>query len=157
MLSYAASFVGIPYRWWNPEVSCCDKEGPFYASLGSEVPMEVIQKGHMNCAGLLNLICRKFGLEIPGAKEEFFYAGGTVCWWDSFKSKGQLQPFDPSLIYPKGTILLRQYRSEEDQGHIAIVYDRTTIIHSWPEKGVLMEELDPTYYEAVVVGFLKNE
>ncbi len=108
----------------------------------------------MNCAGFLNLICRKFGLEIPGAKEKHFYAGGTRSWWLSFERTGQLKPFNPTQSYSPGTLLLRDFRSEEDQGHIAIVFDGTKIIHSWPEKGVVIEERMSDYYEGVVVGFL---
>jgi hypothetical protein len=155
-MSYAEQFLGIPYRWWNPSVSCCENTGPFWASEGPEVPIGEVQKGQMNCAGLLNLICRKFGLEIPGAKEKFFYAGGTRCWWLYFERKGLLQPFDPLVEYPKGTLLLRDYKSEDDQGHIAFVYDRTRVLHSWPDNGVAIEETAPNYYEAVVVGFVEN-
>lgn len=154
MLSYAKSFLGIPYRWWNPMVSCCENTGPFWACEGPEVPLEEVQKGHMCCAGLLNLVCRKFGLEIPGAKDLHIYAGGTGLWWDFFEETDRLQPFDPSVSYPKATLLLRKYKSEEDQGHIAICMGEDLILHSWPEKGVVLEPRDPNYYEAVVLEFL---
>jgi cell wall-associated NlpC family hydrolase len=156
MLSYAESLVGIPYRWWNPAVSCADETGPFYAVEGDEVPLETIQKGHINCAGLLNVICRKFGIEIPGAKEKYFYAGGTRCWWLYFQAQDRIEPFDAQKEYPKGTLLLRDFKQQGDEGHIAIVYDKRRIIHAWPEKGVVIEECDSTYYEGVVLGFLKE-
>ncbi len=156
MYSYAKTFLGIPYRWWNPDVSCCENTGPFWSAEGPEVSLEEVQKGHANCAGLLNLICRKYGLPIPGSKTKDYYAGGTVAWWTFFETEGNLQPFDIEKEYPMGTILLRKYRSVEDQGHIAIVCEKDKIIHSWPETGVAIADIQPDYYEAVVIGFLEN-
>ena len=156
MIAYAKNFLGIPYRWWDPAVSCSDETGPFYAVEGGEVPLDVVQTGHLNCAGFLNVLCRKAGIAIPGAKERHFYAGGTVLWWEFFDANGMLEPFDPLKEYPEGSILLRQYSSEEDQGHIAVCTGGKTILHSWPEKGVVLEEWDPSYYTKVVVGFFKN-
>lgn len=156
MLSYAKSFLGIPYRWWNPAVSCCDNTGPFWAAEGEEVPLNEVVKGHVNCAGLLNLICRKFRIEIPGSTSCHFYAGGTVSWWSYFDTLQILEPFEPAKEYPVGSILLRKYRSEEDQGHIAIVCEGLKIIHAWPDTGVAIADIQPDYYEKVVIGFLKN-
>lgn len=156
MLSYAKSFLGIPYRWWNPNVSCCENTGPFWAAEGTEVPLEEVVRGHVNCAGLLNLLCRKFGIEIPGSTSRHFYAGGTVSWWSYFEERQMLEPFDSTKEYPVGTILLRKYRSEEDQGHIAIVCESFKIIHAWPDTGVAIADIQPDYYENVVIGFLKN-
>jgi len=153
-LEYAEKLVGIEYRWWNPQKSCCESTGPFYAEQGDEVPVTEIQKGQLCCAGLLNVICRRLGLHIPGAVEKHFYAGGTGMWWDWFEEKSMLQPYKEGGIYPKGSILMRQYKSEEDQGHIAIVYDDERIIHSCSEKGVVIEKPWSDFYEAVIIGFL---
>ncbi len=155
MLAYAETLLGIPYRWWNPEVSCCDTSGPFWAGYTEEVPLEIIQKGHTNCAGFLNLLCLKFGLPIPGAKEHHFYAGGTGLWWQFFEESSRMAPYQEERLYPKGTILLRKYRDEGDQGHIAIIYDEKRIIHSWPEKGVVIEEPASDYYEVVILNYFK--
>lgn len=154
MLAYAETLLGIPYRWWNPEVSCCDTTGPFWASVGGEVPLESIKVGHLNCAGLLNVICRKFDIYIPGAAERHFLAGGTGLWWEMFEEMGVLIPYEEGKAYPKGTILLRKYKAIDDQGHIAIVYDEKRIIHCWPEGGVILDEPAPDYYEMVVLGYL---
>jgi hypothetical protein len=160
LLDYAASLVGIPYRWWDPAVSCCDTTGPFWAGAGGigEVRLEEIQRGHLNCAGFLNVLCRRAGLKIPGAREAHFWAGGTGLWWQHFEESGRMEPYDPAANYPPGTILLRKYYSEEDQGHIAVIYagggDSSQIIHCWPEKGVVIEAPAADYYEAAVRGFL---
>ena len=49
--------------------------------------------------------------------------------------KNNLLPINLDKDYPVGTILLRDYHNEKDQGHLAIVYDGnkklkyTKIIH----------------------------
>ncbi len=154
MLDYIHSLLGIPYRWWNPEVSCCDVVGPFWASEGGEVPIEQIRLGHLNCAGLLNVLCRKLQIEIPGAKERHWFAGGTGLWWDFFEESGWHESYDETKSYPKGSILLRKFRTIEDQGHIAIVWENGKVLHCWPEKGVIIEDPEKGYYERVVPGFL---
>jgi hypothetical protein len=156
MMEYAETFLGIPYRWWNPEVSCFDTTGPFWAGCTEEVSLETAKKGEMNCAGFLNLLCLKAGLPIPGAKEKHFYAGGTGMWWNFFEERGMMIPYEAGISYPVGSILLRKYRDEGDQGHIAIVHDERRIIHSWPEGGVILAEPDTTYYEMVVTGWLNK-
>ncbi len=65
-------------------------------------------------------------------------------------------PYEAGISYPVGSILLRKYRDEGDQGHIAIVHDERRIIHSWPEGGVILAEPDTTYYEMVVTGWLNK-
>ena len=155
MLAYAQTLLGIPYRWWNPEVSCCDTTGPFWAGATGEVPLPEIQAGHLNCAGLLNVLCRKLGIAIPGATEGHFYAGGTVSWWDFFTVTGRLEPYVEGVVYPPGSIFLRPFKyAREDEGHIAIAVEDGLILHSWPEKGVVIEKPEVGYYQAVVREFL---
>jgi uncharacterized protein YycO len=60
-----------------------------------------------------------------------------------------LHPFKSWLIYPEGTLLLRKYRSEEDQGHLAIYMAANSIVHSWPETGSCFATIEPHYYEYV--------
>ncbi len=157
MFTYAKSFLGIPYRWWNPAVSCCDTTGPFWAGCNAEVLLAEVQRGHLNCAGFLNVLCLRAGIPIPDAAEGGFYAGGTVSWWRFFEGAGKLKPYVEGAAYPPGSILLRKYYHEEDQGHIAIVCGEGLIIHSWPEVGVAIEKPAEGYYEAVVRDFLPWE
>jgi hypothetical protein len=154
-IEYAKSFLGIPYRWWDPAMSCCETTGPFWAEPGAEVPLELVRVGLMCCAGLLNLICRRFGLPIPGSLERHVWAGGTGLWWEYFEENGMAQPYEEGKVYPAGTILMRAFRKErEDEGHIAIATGDGQIIHSWPEKGVVIEPPEAGFYEVAVVGFL---
>ena len=147
--STIVSLLGIPYRFWDPKVSCAGDTGPFYAFNGPLPPLEQIQKEQMNCAGFLNLLCRSLGVPIPGAEEKFYYAGGTVAWIDHFRRRSCLRPFQPWIVYPEGTLLLREYRSIDDQGHIALYMGPNSIVHSWPEGGTCFATIQPHYYEFV--------
>ena len=155
IIEYAKHLCGISYHWWNPLVSCCESIGPFWAEAGPEVPYEYIVRGGLNCAGFLNVICRKFNLPIPGSIEKHIWAGGTYLWWDYFEKNNMIVPYNENTIYKPGTILLRPFKeAREDEGHIAIVYNETQIIHCWPEKGVVIEAPMRDYYEVAVIGFL---
>lgn len=142
--------LGVPYKWWDPSQSCAGDHGPFWAFDGPLPSREEIEKGEMNCAGFLNLVCRGLGVKIPGAESQYYYAGGTRVWHEYLQQKKVLKPFQPSLIYPEGTLLLRDFRLEkEDEGHLAIYMGPNSIVHSWPEKGSCFDTIQPDYYEFV--------
>lgn len=141
--------LGIPYRFWDPSVSCAGDHGPFWAHNGPLPSKERIQKEQMNCAGFVNLICRSLGVPIPGADALDYYAGGTRVWYEYLREKGVLLPFKSWLIYPEGTLLIRDYKTEEDQGHLAIYMGPNSIVHSWPEGGSCFATIQPHYYEWV--------
>lgn len=141
--------LGIPYRWWDPSVSCAGDHGPFWAFNGPLPSRKQIEEGKLNCAGFVNLICRTLGVPIPGADSNHWYAGGTGAWYDSLKEQGVLQPFLSSNVYPEGTLFIRQYKSEEDQGHLAISMGPNRIVHSWPEGGTCYATIQKDYYEWV--------
>ncbi len=129
-LAKANEFIGIPYSPWNPNVSCYGDHGPFWSFNGPAPTTEQVKEGLLNCVGLVNVIRRDLGLEIPGATDQSFYAGGTHEWCTYLNTLGHLQSFKITKVYPKGTLLLRRYRSEQDDGHVAIVSDKRQIIHS---------------------------
>jgi hypothetical protein len=119
---------------------------------------EVLWAGHMNCAGFINVLCLHEKKLIPGIHSKSFYAGGTAMWHSFLDDRSE--PFDLSKDYPNGTLLLRNYRSENDQGHLAVLVSSKTIAHSWPEKGVLLEDLSTfletnghAYFEVCVPAF----
>ncbi len=141
--------LGIPYRWWDPKVSCAGDHGPFWAFNGPLPSRDQLEEGQMNCAGFVNLVCRGLGVPIPGADKKEYYAGGTYAWHTYLQQKNVLKPFRSWIIYPEGTLLLRQYMSEEDQGHLAIYMGPNSIVHSWPEKGSCFDTIQPDYYEFV--------
>lgn len=149
LLKVIPTLLDVPYKFWNPNVSCAGDHGPFWAHNGPLPSHKAIEEGQMNCAGFLNLLCRSQGISIPGADEKDYYAGGTRVWHDYLQQKGVLHPFRPWLLYPKGTLLLRNYRSEEDQGHLALYMGPNSIVHSWPETGSCFATIQPYYYEFV--------
>lgn len=145
LLEYGKSLIGIPYRAWNPEVSCWGDQGPFWAFAGPVPPLDLVKKESMNCAGFINLLCRLQGAPIPGVAEQSYSAGGTGDWY--LYLKDNLLPFDPNVVYPAGTLFLRRYRDEEDQGHLAVSLGDGTVLHSWTTQGVAIDTIFPDYYE----------
>jgi len=141
--------LGVPYKCCDPSVSCVGDQGPFWAVNGPLPSREEIEKGGMNCAGFLNLVCRGLDQPIPGLVKADFYAGGTHAWYVYLQQKGVLRAFGSWHIYPQGTLLLRRYVSEEDQGHLAIYMGPNSIVHSWPEKGSCFDTIQSEYYEFI--------
>ncbi len=149
LLSIIPHLLGVPYKCWDPSVSCVGDHGPFWAFNGPLPSREEIEKGEMNCAGFLNLLCRGLGVQIPGVVKADFYAGGTHAWYVYFQQKGVLKPYSAWHFYPQGTLLLRRFVSEEDQGHLAIYMGPNSIVHSWPESGSCFDTIQSDYYEFV--------
>jgi hypothetical protein len=141
--------LDIPYRWWDPKVSCAGDHGPFWSFNGPFPSRKQMEEGQMNCAGLVNLVCRAKGIPIPGADTDNYYAGGTHAWYEYLHQKHILHPFESWRIYPEGTLLLRKYRSEEDQGHLAIYMGPNSIVHSFPGEGSCVSTILPHYYEYI--------
>ena len=90
--------------------------------------------------------------------------GGTEGWFQHFNrnvnGKNNLLSINLDKVYPVGTILLRDYHNEKDQGHLAIVYDGnkklkdTKIIHAYSssvmnrelnEPGVIIEDFSKSH------------
>ena len=151
VISYAKLYLGISYRCWDPTVSCYGDSGPFWAFEGAAPPLARVKKEYLNCAGLLNVICRHMGIKIPGTDDESYYAGGTYEWFVYLDRKKKLRPFVEGHEYPVGSLLLRRYKSEEDQGHLALVFGHGKHIHSWPEVGVCITQIEKNYYEFVAL------
>jgi hypothetical protein len=148
-LAKADEYIGIPYSGWNPDVSCYGDHGPFWSFNGPAPSFDRVKRELLNCVGLINIIRRDFGLEIPGAAEQTYYAGGTYEWYTYLDRKRKLKPFDPTKQYPKGTLLLRCFRDQDDDGHLAILRDKQKVVHSIRAGGVTHGGIWPDYYEFV--------
>jgi hypothetical protein len=146
-LAKADEYIGIPYSGWNPNVSCFGDHGPFWSFNGPAPSFDRVKRELLNCVGLINVIRRDLGLEIPGAADQTYYAGGTYEWYMYLDRKKKLHSFDPKKTYPKGTLLLRCYRDEEDDGHLAIIRDKQKVVHSIRAGGVKHDIVWPNYYE----------
>lgn len=145
-MDFITTFIGVPYAWWMEGDSCLGNKGPFWAAPASApfpTRQQLEQEG-VCCAGLINLLCRHLGLEIPGVAEGDEHAGGTYAWEAHLRRAGVLtaaELLDPATLAP-GTLLLLPFESELQQGHLAIVVEAGYIVHSWcedlpPRRGVM--------------------
>lgn len=127
-LFYALSLIGIPYRWYreNEKITGEDK---FWAA-NEPAPTAVYIRDNdlcIVCAGLVNLMRRYMGLSIPGldgkmGEDGLQWPGTTSTWFFYLQQKNRLHPLSLAKKYPKGTLLLRNFSSNEsDQGHLAIL------------------------------------
>jgi len=144
ILKYAKTLVGIKYKYWDPSMKDITDE-PMYATNDKVPSLKELKTKTINCAGLINLMRRKAGLQIDGlieGKPIYLTPGGTYTWFDYLKKEGRLSEFDYKKNYPKGTLLLRKYSSPKEQGHLAIIYNTNkkgqmyaNLLHSWTIEG----------------------
>ena len=132
-LAYAKTLVGVGYCAWDGR-SFLGNHGPFWVAKGRPPSKAEIRKQGCVCAGLINLVCRHLGLPIAGLDSKHPYAGGTRIWFKFLRESRLLNKFDHQKVYPKGTLLLRNYKNKLDQGHLAIVYSENS-------KGVLFSKV----------------
>ena len=128
-INFGKSLVGIPYGWWSG--GDCDIKGPMWAENGP-VPKNI---NSCNCAGLANLILRYMNKELPYI--ENITIGGTLSYFTYYESVSE--PFDIDKTYPIGTLLMRNFRDIDDQGHVAIIIENTGKISK-----VLQSHIDDT-------------
>ncbi|CAE7504047.1 unnamed protein product [Symbiodinium natans] len=114
-IEYALKLSGVPYGWWRG--GDIPKKAPMWAEDGPAPAPEMVES--CNCAGLTNLMLRSVGQPLPSHKDNG--CGGTGAYGAVYASVWQ--SFDLETIYPRGTLLLRKYRSVEDQGHVAVVLE----------------------------------
>ena len=157
LMPYIQELVDTPYVWWRAGESTLDHIHPFYAKPVPLPCLEDIKRLGTNCAGFINLLCRKVGATIPGVKEGEYYAGGTYVWYEWLKARGKLSALD-MRIYPAGTLLLTPYISPEYQGHVALVTTPGTIktlkiSHSFSTSGLVMDEPAEITHRIIESGY----
>jgi hypothetical protein len=153
-LDYAETLVGLPYRWFDPEVDVFSGNDKFWCE-NSRAPTsnEILQQNKsIVCTGLINLMRRRCQLTIPGTGEPIrgkysdvyrSCPGGTGAWFAYLQQKKRLLKLDMNAQYPIGSLLIARFKGyDKDQGHAAVVWtqadpDRTIqdqlIIHSVPK------------------------
>ena len=139
-IEYSKKLIDTPYIWWFRKDKI-DRESPFYTEDKKCPSIESIKEKGVNCAGLINLISRNSG------KKPF---GGTIYWFEY--NRKNLIDFNILNKYPPGSMLLRQFNDEHDQGHLAMIIDDTNLIHCYPNSfkpirgkcfpGVKMEKIN---------------
>ena len=113
-LEYGIKLIGTPYDYWNGgEIQ---KDAPMFAQNGEVPPqLDIVS---LNCAGLCNLMLRSVGKELPYST---FTMGGTFAYLKYYREKAY--KFNINNVYPMGTLLIRDYRDINDQGHLAVVLE----------------------------------
>lgn len=154
-LNYANTLVGLPFRWFVPGQVIFTGDDAFWCGNSPAPTATEIKQNDKSivCAGFPNLLRRFCGLTIPGlngnivGKHKKYYMelpGGTGAWFLYLYQRKRLQKIDLKRSYPKGTLLIARFKSDElDQGHLAVVYsDAETegtlirdqlVIHSSPD------------------------
>lgn len=135
VLNFINTLIGTKYIFWYPNMEGCGEQS--YVSDDVLPTAETIRNIGINCVGVINLVRRYLNLEIPGLKDNHKYAGGTSQWFYYLKKNKKLKKFSIRKNYPAGTLLIRNYKNEKDQGHVAIIYKKS--------KSVLFSELIHSY------------
>ena len=131
-LKYAKKFDGMKYSVTETPPT---RDGPpFWISNSPPPPIDYIKKYGSCCAGLINLMRRYVGLEVPGhvtGQKKHIFIGGTGAWFSYLNSKKRLHKIDFSKTYPDGTLLLQDY-NPVDMGHVAVVLklSKKGVLHS---------------------------
>ncbi len=136
VIGYARNLLRIPYRW-HREGDPISGDDKFWAS--NEPAPTPLQIRGMNksivCTGLVNLMRRYQGLTIPGLDGKLGevgreFPGTTGIWFMYLMNENRLQPFNPLMKYPRGTMLLRNFADVvEDQGHVAVILTEQFFIY----------------------------
>ena len=113
-INFGLSLVGTPYDYWKGgDIQIL---APMFAINGPCPNKKDIVSA--NCVGLVNLMLRYVGKEIP---YDIDTCGGIYAYSQYYKFLKQ--PFDIQKSYPKGTLLIRNYRNIYDQGHLAVILE----------------------------------
>jgi len=138
--------INPKYVWWHTKMTDCGFQS--YGTSNDEIDFDSVAENGINCIGLLNIIRRTLGLEVPGVIEEKKYSGGTYEWYKYLKKNKKLKKFDLNAIYPNGTLLIRKYSSGKDQGHVAIIYKsnstnvlKSKLLHAYSYKSFTKNDL----------------
>ncbi len=149
-LQYAEKIIGTKYKYWYEGTELSNR-GPMWVWETPVPTVDFILTESVNCTGLINLMRRAVNLSIPGLNLNVKYPGGIYAWCQYLKLKNVLHNFSVNLSYPRGTLFLREYTSETDQGHAAVLYTEniecslySIIIHSCTNRSFRINtKLDP--------------
>ena len=136
IISFAESFIGIKYVKWE--------KGKDYNFHCDKLPtLESVRTDGVCCSSFINILMLYSGKEIPEHRN--IMRGGTLYWTVFFKDNNALEKFDYTKKYPLGTIFLRNFYNEADQGHMAMLTDYNT------------NEPDKILYAKIIHAYVYNE
>jgi hypothetical protein len=133
LFRYAESFVGIPYRWFRP-TDTIEAEDKTFAVNGPPPDLfdVLVRDKSMVCVGLTNVMRRYMELEIPYDQNRK-YPGTTSAYTEYFWDvRFVLRNQHEIVSLPKGTLLMWDWESWTNQGHVAVKWDHDTVLHAVP-------------------------
>jgi len=139
-INYGVNLVGIPYDYWLGDDN--QRVAPMFAEDGPIV--HKLDIASVNCAGLCNLMLRSVGKKLPYSTNTKS-RGGTESYFDFYRNKSL--EFNIDDLYPRGTLLLRDYRDLNDQGHVAVLIEG-----KGKESLVLQSHVEGKYFESHTPG-----
>lgn len=139
-LEYGVKLIGTPYDYWKGGEN--QKGAPMFAENGP-LPhrLNVVS---LNCAGLCNLMLRSLEKTLPFSKKTKTL-GGTESYFEFYKNKSY--KFCMDNIYPRGTLLMRDYKDLNDQGHVAVLLEDIG-----KESLVLQSHVEGEYFKSIKPG-----
>lgn len=124
-LNYGRSLIGKPYGWWYS--GPLPAYAPMWTASGPAPSPGAITS--TNCTGLTNLMLRSVGRQPPTDPNGWYGKGGTAAYYARYYDVSER--FNPTVRYPAGTLLIRNYRNNVDQGHVAVVTETGHVLHSF--------------------------
>lgn len=125
--------LNIKYRWANNGYSIVSQSMYNFTDLPD---IDYIKETGCNCIGLINLMRLKNNKHLPGFNNNMLIEAnlvGSVAVWYKYL-KNDFKPFDINSNYPIGTLLIKKSGTNTRYGHVAIISDHNTILHSYPEE-----------------------
>tara|TARA_B100000401_G_scaffold378779_1_gene279861 strand:- start:5208 stop:5768 length:561 start_codon:yes stop_codon:yes gene_type:complete len=135
VISFAESLIGIKYVKWE--------QGKDYNFHCDEIPsLEMLKMEGVCCSSFINILMLYSGKIIPENRN--IMRGGTLYWAVFFRDNNVLEKFDYTKKYPLGTIFLRNFYNETDQGHMAMLTDYNK------------DEPDKILYSKIIHAYIYN-
>lgn len=146
MIKCSKKYIGVKYNKWTFKTDLADD----FFCVNSIPKLETLKKNGLVCSSFINILRQHYGSKIPESNS--IYRGGTLFWYNYLNEKKVLHKFEENKNYPLGTLLLRKYINETEQGHVAVVCGINKIIHCFyndkPENGkVDISKINKNYYE----------
>lgn len=136
IISFAESMIGIKYVKWV--------RGKAYNFHCDVIPfIDTLKTDGVCCSSFINILLLYSGKKIPEHRN--IMRGGTLFWAVFFRDNNALEKFDYTKKYPLGTIFLRNFYNEEDQGHMAMLTDYNK------------KEPDKILYSKIIHAYVHNK
>ena len=124
---YLVELAGIKHRREHPD-DIISHGPPYFAKLRkSTLPQitENMREEGMTSAGFVNIMLAANDLHADIGRSD------TAGWFEFLDNAGVLKPLDRLSRHEPGSLVLRNYSSQEDPGHMAFLYSRIPVLRSF--------------------------